>query len=185
MRYWSSLFVAIIFSILVVVPANSSAQQLLFYHVEKQKTIVVRPGNTLAISYTGYNGVREYVKLTVTDLTDTAIVFGIKSERLPFFSNLKDGKHINSYKIVNYTDVVAFRRITLGRQVLKTTLRMALIAGTYSLVYETTRNTDMSSGNIFLLSLGLGVAGNTAINLLLPDQVKHNIVDGWKLQYVP
>lgn len=185
MRHWSSLFVAIIINVLLIVPATSSAQQLLFYNVEKQKTIVVKPGNTLAISYTGYNGVKEYVKLTVTSLTDTAIVLGIKPQRLPFLRNMKDGKHTNSYKVVNYNDVVGFRRITTSRQLLKTALRIALIAGTYTVVYDATRNSDMGSGDIFLLSLGMGVAGNSMINLLLPDKVKHEIADGWKLQYVP
>jgi hypothetical protein len=185
MRYRSSYIVAIIFAFLFAVPIIGSAQQLLFYHLQKQKTIAINPGNTLALSYIGYNGVKEYIKLTVTDITDSAIVLGLKPERLPFVRNMKDGKHTNSYKIVNYNDIVAFRRISNGRKILKTALRVALIVGTYSVVYETTRNNDLGSGDIFLLSLGLGVAGNTAINLLLPDKVKHEIADGWKLQYVP
>jgi predicted secreted protein len=182
MIMWFARLIVILF---VANALPASAQHLLFYNIELQKSIRVLPGQTLAVSYVGYNGVVEYAKLTVTDITDSTVVLGVNPKKLPLFNNMKDGKHINTYKVVSLKDIQAFRRITVKRQLLKTTMRAALIAGTYLLIVDVTQNGNMNAGEIFMLSLGVGIAGNVAINTLLPDKVKYQMADGWQVKYIP
>ena len=103
---------------------ESQAQtNLYFTNRAKNKIIEVHAGQQLSLKYNGYLGQPEFVKQTVTEITDSFIVLGINPEI--FGSGFKNAVANNPkfvYKKVLLKDVISFRRITSGRQLLKTTL---------------------------------------------------------------
>ncbi len=163
---------------------DSFAQELLFFNAAKQKSVIVRPGSILCVSYTGYNGITEFAKLTVTDITDSTVVLGVNTAKLGFMSKLKDGPHVNNYKVIRLEDIKGFRRITLGRTTLKTLMKIGVVVGTYFFIYELSQDGGFSAGETFAISAGAGIAGTILVNALLPENVKYYMKDGWEVRYL-
>lgn len=154
-------------------------QTLLFMNQQTNQVVKVVPGNLLSLSYTGYNGVTEFVKLTVTDINDSCVVLGVDPSRIALLGSKSDGPILNTYKVVKIRDIVAFRRISVGRRVLKSSLRIAAYVGTFLLVTELIKNNSVSTLETYFISLGAGLGGVGAIEFLLPDKTKYRIKNGW------
>lgn len=159
-------------------------QTLIFWNEQTQQQIKVVPGHMLSVSYTGYNGVSEFVKLTVTDINDSCVVLGVDPTRIALLSGKSDGPMLNTYKVVKIRDIVAFRRISAGRRILKSSLRIAAYVGTFLLVTELIKNTSVSTLETYFISLGTGLGGVGTIEFLLPDKTKHKIKNGWTWRVV-
>ncbi|MEY3334831.1 MAG: hypothetical protein RLZZ176_3134, partial [Cyanobacteriota bacterium] len=85
----------------------------------------------ISVSYMGYNGVPEFAKLTITDINDSFIILGVDPSRIAFLRGNTDGPILNTYKVIKIRDIVAFRRISVGRRILKSSLRIAAYVGTF------------------------------------------------------
>jgi|688.fasta_scaffold109380_3 hypothetical protein len=187
MHNWTFLTMAIkntTFCILLLLSIEVFAQKLLFFNAKKQKSIVVNLGSVLCVSYKGYNGVTEFAKLTVTNITDSTVELGVDMNKLGVFKKLKDGQHVNNYKVIRLEDIKGFRRITLGRTTLKTLLKIGVVVGTYFFIYELSQNGSFTAGEIFAISAGVGIGGTLLINTLLPENVKYYMKDGWEVHTI-
>jgi hypothetical protein len=158
---------------------SSQAQNLLFVNKAQNKTITVKVGAKLFLGYRGYNGNTEFATNTVYEITDSTITFGINPEYMPF--KRKPSAATNQYKIVRLKDITHFRKRSLGGQLTKDLLRTGAAIGSVFLLSDLYRNSNISRGNAFLISLGVGVATNLGIKLMFPENAKHAISDGWQI----
>jgi hypothetical protein len=159
-------------------------QTLLFTNQLTQQQIRVVPGHMISVSYMGYNGVPEFAKLTITDINDSCILLGVDPSRIAFLRGNTDGPILNTYKVIKIRDIVAFRRISVGRRILKSSLRIAAYVGTFLLVTELIKSASVSTLETYFISLGTGLGSVAAIDFLLPDKTKHRINNGWTWRVV-
>lgn len=169
--------IVICFTLLTI--QSSKAQDLLFVNKAQNKTITVRIGAKLFLGYRGYNGNTEFATNTVYEITDSTITFGINPDFMPF--KRKPSMATNQYKIVRLKDITHFRKRSLGGQLTKDLLRTGAAIGSVFLLSDLYRNSNISRGNAFLISLGVGVATNLGIKLMFPENAKHAIADGWQI----
>lgn len=182
-------FAAICFCFLTLVVVVGSqeplkAQVLLnFNHPESGKKIPVRSGTTLSIAYRGYLGQTEYFKSTLSVAGDSTLILGnpLIQERYLGDSKLKQAL---TSKEVRYSDLIAFRRISLGRMILKSTLSVGALVGSFVLLGDLYRNSDYTDLQKFGISIGSGLGVNVLIQLLLPENPKYKMEDGWEISIV-
>jgi hypothetical protein len=84
-----------------------------------------------------------------------------------------------SYKEILLKDFVKFRRISIGRKMLKQTLKLGTAIGTFFLISEMIDKNNISRGQQFLVSLGIGFGASYLVNLALPENPKFEMNDGW------
>lgn len=150
-------------------------KKLVFINSTSQKVIELKVGHRAALLYAGYRGQVEFARETVTDITDSTITLGIDmNERLG-----KPGKHNRfTYKTISIKDIKGFRRMTLGRQVAKTTLAAAGVVGSFYLL-KNVYSSDISNFSAFAISVGVGVGLYGINNLIFPENIKYYMQDGW------
>jgi hypothetical protein len=85
-------------------------------------------------------------------------------------------------KEILFKDIIAFRRISVGRKLLKSTLNIAAITGFAFLLSENYGKEKTSFGQSFLYSLAGGISISLLINLTLPENPKYKMEDGWQVQ---
>lgn len=148
----------------------------------KHKVIRIKPGQQLSLRYKGYLGQQEFVKQTVTDINDSMVMLGIDPELLtPGFQKMVANNPKYVHRKVMLRDITGIRRLTFGRQLLKSGLVVTNIVGTYILLTNLYRNNNFTIGQTFFISLGVGIGTSIIINALLPENPKYNISDGWEL----
>ena len=162
---------------------GSGAQpNLYFINRAKHKIIEVSIGQQLSIKYKGYLGQTEFVKQTVTDINDSFVTLGVDPEMLgKGFQAMMSNNPKFIYRKVMIKDILAFRRITAGRQLLKVGLMMGNVAGSYYLLYNLYKKNDFSVGVTFLISFGVSVGTAVVINALLPENPKYQLNEGWEV----
>jgi hypothetical protein len=160
------------------------AQSLLLMNQELNKVIQVVPGNLLAVSYKGYNGLTEFVKLTVTDISDSTITLGVDPNRVRLLQHKHDGPMLNTYKVIKISDIVAFRRMTFGRRLLKTSLSVATYVGTFVLMVELVKNPSISPAEAYFISLGAGIGSMLLLDAALPETTRYRMSEGWQWRVV-
>lgn len=174
MRCWELYFkrVIIVFGFLVCWIATSYAQeQILFVNQAKGKVFQAKLGDQLSIKYRGYLGQTETFKQTLTEINDSSFVLG--------YAFL--GSALIPNKEIKYTDIIAFRRIGLGRVILKTTLSLGTAVGVILLLDRTYKSNDFSLAGKFGISFGVGLGVNLLLNGLLPDNPKYQTKEGWQI----
>ncbi|MFI5222333.1 MAG: hypothetical protein ACHQK8_08410 [Bacteroidia bacterium] len=162
--------------------SDSFAQpNLYFINRAKHRIIEVKPGQMLSVKYKGYLGQMEFAKESVTDINDSMITLGINPE---IFSPGIEKMLTNSPKFIHrkiyIKDIVAFRRITLARSLMKTTLVGANIFGSYYLLFNYYKKNNFTTSETFFISLGVGIASTILINLIFPEKPKHRMENGWE-----
>jgi hypothetical protein len=153
---------------------------LLFYNTQLNKTIELKEGHRAAILYKGYQNQIEFAMETVTLITDSTIVLGIDLATL--LPNHKPGK-MNKlmYKVIRITDIVGFRRMTLGRQIAKLTFSIAGIVGSFYIL-NGVYSSNISNFNAFMISLGAGFGILGLNHLIFPENIKYYFSDGWQVK---
>lgn len=158
---------------------------LYFFNKQENKMIEVIPGQTLALLYSGYMGQTEFAKNVVTEITDSTVVLGHHPDRMsPWFKQRAEKKTLKNgaaYKVVRIKDIKGFRRITNGRQVLKTLTQTASIVGLFYLAGSVYRSPDISTGNAFLISFASGIGTSVIINVLFPENIKYHVGNTWQV----
>jgi len=155
----------------------TSAQQVIFFHSEKNKVFTINIGTKLMLAYKGYNGNLEYCSQLVTEITDSTITLGSA-----FIAQGANNKMLNAYKVINLKDITAFRKRSLTMELSKTLLQAGLIVGSYFMYDYITK--DMSNGAALLTTLGTGLAINLAISAAFRENTKYQMANGWQYRYV-
>ncbi len=158
--------------------------RLFFMNKQLNKMVEVFPGQQVCLLYNGYLNQQEFAKNIVTEITDSTITLGHDPDMMGNFGQkmarkqaLKTG---SSYKIIRIKDIRGFRRITAGRQLLKTATQSASIVGLFFLVSGVYQSDHISSWNAFFISFGSGIATTTIINALFPENIRYLMKDGWQ-----
>lgn len=158
--------------------------RLFFLHKQLNKLVEIRIGQQVCLLYNGYLNQQEFAKNIVTEITDSTITLGHDPEMMGSIAQkmmqkqaLKTG---SSYKIIRIKDIRGFRRMTAGRQLLKTATQTASFVGLFFLVSSVYQSDHISSWNAFLISFGSGIATTTIINALFPENIRYLMKDGWQ-----
>lgn len=161
----------------------SQAQtNLYFINKAKNKIIEVQTGQQLSLKYNGYLGQPEFVKQTVTEITDSFVVLGVNPEILgTTYKKVLSNNPKFIYKKVMLKDIIAFRRITVSRQLLKTTLMVANIFGTGFLLTDLYKRSSFSTLETYGISIGIAIGTSIIINLALPENPKYYLNNGWEI----
>ncbi len=149
-------------------------EHIVFIHQQNGKVIRAKLGDQLSIKYRGYLGQTETFKQTLTAINDSSFVLG--------FQFL--GQELNACKKIKHQDIIAFRRIGLGRTILKTSLSLGSAVGVILLLDRTYKSETYSLGRRIGLSVGLGMGMSLLINGILPDKPKYQVKDGWQIYSV-
>jgi hypothetical protein len=159
----------------------AGAQDLVFKNTNG-KTIHLKNGDQLSIFYKGYLGQKQYSNNDFLYKTDSSIVVGVAAK--PINNKVADYLLMKGQlqKEILFKDIIAFRRISVGRKILKSTLNIAAITGFALLLSESYAKGNMTYGESFLYSLAGGISISLLINLALPENPKYNMEDGWQIQ---
>jgi len=163
---------------------NAFAQpNIYFINRQKHKIITVSPGQQLSLKYKGYMNQSEFAKHTVTDVSDSFITLGIDPQ---MFGNGLGKMLSNSpsyvYRKVRITDILSFRKISNSRLLVKNTLLIGNIVGSYFVLSNLYKQNNFTVGQSFLISLGTGIFSAILINSILPENPKYKMEDGWEIR---
>jgi hypothetical protein len=156
-------------------------KKLVFRNIKTLKTIELRVGNRASFSYKGYLQQPEFIKQTISDITDSTVVLGISYyESLPK-SLTKPGKHPTLvYKVIRIEDIIGFRKMGVARMIAKSAVSIGGIFASYYLLKDI-YSSNTSTGSSILLSMGVGFGLYGFTELLFPENVKHYMEDGWQV----
>ncbi|MCA0428071.1 MAG: hypothetical protein LCH37_11600 [Bacteroidetes bacterium] len=154
-----------------------AAQQLLLKHKQSGKEYLIGPGDKLSILYKGYLQQTEKLNLPITYITDSSVCFGNPYSKGTFEGNSYAEKHGMLFKEVLFKDIQFFRKIGIGRQLLKSTLNVSASLGTIVLFAEVLDVNNMSILQRTAISLGFGFGTRLIINQLLPEYPKNKMAD--------
>ena len=156
---------------------------ILFINASEGKIIKAKVGDQLSISYRGYLGQTETFLNTLTQVNDSTFVLGkIETNTKQFFG--KTSNKPIAYKEIKYSDVIAFRRSSPGRVILKATLTLATAVGSILLLDRLNESSELSDFGKIGVSLGIGLGINMLTNLAMPDNPKYKLSDGWQINPV-
>lgn len=163
----------VFFIYLVLAPLHSCWAQdyIIFENKRSGKIIKARLGDQIHVKYRGYLGQTESFKHTLTEINDSNFMLGIDYL----------GENLSNYKIIQYKDIVAFRRMSIGRVFLKSTLSIGSAIGTILVLDRLYKEQSLSFGQRIGVSLGVGLGVNILINALLPENPNHWVKDGWEI----
>lgn len=162
--------------LLLVISGVTAQNQLVLTNVKKNKMIIVREGQTFSLMYKGYLGQTEFAKNMVTEITDSTVLLEIVPGSEFFW---KSPLILSGRKLVKLNDIVAFRRITLGRKLLKSVLTTGAFLGSYLVLFNFYKSSNASVGRDLLLSVGVGLGSKLLIDAILPENPKYTMDDGW------
>jgi hypothetical protein len=145
-------------------------QKLVFSFPTTGQTVEFTEGNKISILYKGYLGQVEYASDIIRDLNDTTLTLMMRT-----------GLGKPKMRIIRIADIIAFRRISLGRQLAKLGVSIAGIASSYYLVRYIYRS-SLHPAAQFGLSLSSGIAVFSLNNHILPDFPNCFLEDGWVLK---
>lgn len=174
----------LVFCFLLLCTVTSSGQrQLLFFQEFSGKSVTIQQGHKATLLYKGYNGQMEVFSEMVTEITDSTVTLGADLSKVS--KRFKPGRmKRNTFKVIRIQDITGFRKMGLGRQLLKTTVRVGEVIGTaYFLGYIYA--SDLSAGTAFLISMGTGFTIIGVNSVLFPENIKHYMQDGWQVKSIP
>lgn len=123
----------------------------------------------------------EFVKETISDITDSTVVLGYsRYESLPK-SITKPGKHPKiMHKVIRIEDITGFRKMGIGRLLAKSAVSIGGIFASYYLLKDI-YSSDISTGSSILLSMGVGFGLYGLTEALFPENIKYYMEDGWQV----
>ena len=183
MLYWKQSLekklILCLIGILMIGSHNLLAQgKIIFFNVSQGKLIQAKIGDQLSVVYKGYLGQTETYKNTLTEIKDSSFVLGMPASVL----NPNQSSQELQHKEIRYADVIAFRRIGLGRVMLKTSLSLSATIGTIILLKNLYAQNKVSDLGKIGISIGVGLGLNALINMAMPDKPNHKMKEGWEIR---
>lgn len=170
-----------LFFLLFPLALTAQEQVLVFKHPTGNREIVVKPGQTLSIQYSGYRGQTEYFKQMVTAINDSVITLGYPV-RTPFFTTIDPTK--TGEKQIRISDITRFRRITQGRQLLKSLATTTVAVGSFLAFFKLNLSGKYSGAQSLLIAFGITTGSMLLVEVMLPENPKYQLADGWTVQVV-
>ena len=170
------LRIAIVF---ILFSSSVFSQSLSFINASKNKVVDVKIGQTLVVQYTGYLGQTYLDKNIVSEINDTMITLGYSPNSIPKFLIKAQEKNGQLHRCILIKDILAFRKITLERQLLKSTLTASAVVLSYLFFSEIMSSKNTSNLENFGISLSVGILSGLIINGLFPENTKHKMSEGW------
>jgi len=189
MYYWKRNFISQMRKVLLIISfiftvffAQSQNQLVNIVNSHSGKIIKVKLGDRMTIQYHGYNGQLSFVKDEVTGADDSCIYLGRSYEGVS--DKLSQGLQKNGrgyQSIIKYRDIVQFRRESMGRNLLKSSvLGLPIAFGSYLLVSDYLKyNQSASSFEQFLVVSAIGLGSISLPKLVLPENLKHKVGNEW------
>jgi hypothetical protein len=115
----------------------------------------------------------------VSLINDSTILLGNISEEQPAWSQKLSRKFEPNYRIIAIKDIVTFRRITIGRSLGKSLLTTSVMLGTFFGTIDLFRNNQLGTWQTALLSLGIGISTSVVNAIILPENPKYKVKEGW------
>ncbi len=151
---------------------------LVFTNIKTGKTITAQPGSTISVYYKGYLNQIQFTKNTLSAITDSSIILGLMFE--PTTANAINDKP-KFYTEILLRDIVAFRKISLGRNLLKSTAQAGAIYGSFFVLQNYIQRDKNTTLQNFGITIGIGLGSTIIINLLFNEKPKHKISKGWQV----
>jgi hypothetical protein len=157
-------------------------RNLYFINRARHKVVEVQVGQQLSLKYKGYLNQPEFCRQTVTDITDSTITLGVDPALLgKGYQQMTANNPKFVYRKILIRDIIAFRRISVERALLKNALLVGNLIGSYYLLSDLYHNSHFSTPQTFLISFGTGILSVIVINLLLPENPKYQVENGWEV----
>ena len=169
----------LVLAIILLTCLDLKAQELVFIQTKTGKTIKAKIGDQLAVTYLGYRNQVEYYSQDIFAITDSSVFLGTDTRFLHPGLKEKFEKNGPTYKEILLKDLIKFRRISIGRKLLKQTLKLGTAVGTFYLISDMIENNNLKRGQQFLISLGIGIGVTYLVNLALPENPKYEVNNGW------
>lgn len=134
----------------------------------------------LFITYNGYNGQHEFVSQVITDITDSTVTVGMSPYNI--LGRKRYTASANTYKVIYLKDITAFRKRSVGGVLLQAVVNAGGVVGSVFLLNDLYRNSNISVGNAFLISVGVGLAIRAGTMMIFPANAKHKMSEGWKVR---
>lgn len=189
MYYWKRNFIRQMRIVLLLISFNfivffaqSQNQLINIVHSQTGKIIEVKLGDRMTIQYHGYNGQLSFIKDEVTGADDSCIYLGRSYEGVSEKISQRLQKNGKGYQsIIKYKDIVQFRRESMGRNLLKSSvLGLPIAFGSYLLVSDYLKyQQSASSFEQFLVVTAIGLTSVSLPKLLLPENLKHKVGNEW------
>ncbi len=158
---------------------NYAQKTLLFLNTKTNKAIEISEGQTLSVQYRGYNNQIYHFKNIVNEINDSTILLGNRSEEKPIWVQKLTGKFEPNYRIIAIKDIVAFRRITIGRTLAKSLVSSTIALGTIYGMYSLFSKQTLSYAPSILVSFGIGIISTTLNAIILPENPRYKVKEGW------
>lgn len=162
--------------------AHSQNQLLNIVNIQSGKTIKVNLGDRMTIQYRGYMGQLNFLKEEVTGADDSCLYLGRSYEDVSEKLNKQLQKNGLCYQYkIRYSDIVQFRRESLGRVLLKSSvIGLPLAFGSYLLISQYLKqNQGANSIEQFLVVTTIGIGTLVLPKLFLPENLKYKIDNDW------
>ncbi|MFN4083937.1 MAG: hypothetical protein ACK4K9_09920 [Bacteroidia bacterium] len=161
-----------------ILPAIAISQNtLIIENLNTGKKFKAIPGSTISVYYSGYQNQIEYYKNTLLDLTDSSIVLGMFYLPQLSYGNEKP----KPYKEILLKDITKIRKISIGKNLIKTALNIATIYGSFYIFQNHINRQNYSTLQNFGITLSFGIGSNVFVNSILNEKPKFSIKDGWKI----
>jgi hypothetical protein len=171
--------ICLFISFLLILSKSSFAQELVFINQVSGKTIKAKIGDQLSLVYQGYREKSEFYIHDIFAITDSSVFLGIDNRFVPLNRNSKFEKNGPSYKEILLKDFVKFRRISVGRKLLKQTLKLGSVIGTFYVISDLIDKNNLTRTQQFLVSIGIGIGITYLVNTALPENPKYFMNEGW------
>lgn len=159
-------------------------KKLIFKNANTQKTVEFKVGNQASFIYKGYMAQSEFVKETISEITDSTVVLGFSYYQSLPKSVTKPGKHPKLlHKVIRIEDITGFRKMGTGRLLAKSAVSIGGIFASYYLLKDI-YSSGISTGSSILLSMGVGFGLYGLTEVLFPENIKYYVEDGWKATVV-
>jgi hypothetical protein len=163
--------------------SNCMAQQVQFKN-EQGQTITIKQGDQISLFYNGYLGQKQYSNVDFLYGTDSSVFVGNSTKS--FNEKASDYLLMRGLqkKEILFKDIIAFRRISIGRKVLKSTLNLLAISGFAYVLSELAVEEKLNYGQTLLYSIAGGIGITSIINITLPENPKYKMSAGWRVQTI-
>jgi hypothetical protein len=151
---------------------------LVFTNIYNQKTITAQLGSTISVYYKGYLNQIQFTKNTLSAITDSSIILGLMFEPTAAKAISEKPKF---YTEILLRDIVAFRKISLGKNLLKTTAQFGAIYGGFFVLQNYIQRDKNTTLQNFGITLGIGLGSTILIKLLFNEKPKYKISKGWQV----
>lgn len=154
--------------------------RLEFKNLQLNKSFQANIGDKISIQYKGYLNHIDYVYDMFVGCDDSSVFIGVlnpnpDSKRIQRLQS--NGKaYIHQ---IRYSDIISFRRKTIGSELLRNLSISVTSIGTYLLLTQSSFFTEMSPGWRFgsIVALGLGI--ESLHQVLFNHKTKYKMKDGW------